>query len=399
VPARTARVVFYTGKGGVGKTTTAAATAACAAARGRRTLVLSADPAHSLGDVLGVRLGADPTAVGPRLAAVEVDARAEMQRHWGSIRDYLVALFRHQGIEEVIADELALLPGAEEMASLLAVEEHASAGSFDLVVVDCAPTGSTLRLVTLPEVASRTLRLALRIQRALASVIAPVARALVPVPLPGAEVFRDAERLLYGRLASIRELLVRGRTSVRLVVTPERMVIDEAVRAHMDLCLFEVPCDAVVMNRLLPAEAAAESFFEDWARVQEERCAEVAERFAPLPLLRAPLARDEVVGVAALAEHGALLFTGAEPDARLCSAPRLRFARAKDGWQVDLPLPNAAGSALDVAKLDDTLLIRAGALRRAILLPRKLARLPLAGAVLEGDRLIVRLAPASAEVA
>ena len=393
---RTARVVFYTGKGGVGKTTTAAATAAQAAARGARTLVLSADPAHSLGDVLEVRLGPDPTRIAPRLAALEVDARAEMERHWGSIRDYLVALFRHQGIEEVVADELALLPGAEEMASLLALEEHVRSGAFDLVVVDCAPTGSTLRLVTLPEVASRTFRLVLRIQRALASVVTPVARTLVPVPLPGSEVFRDVDRLLYGRLASIRELLVGGRTSVRIVVTPERMVIDEAVRAHMDLCLFEVPCDAVVMNRLLPPEAAAEAFFEDWARVQEERCAEVAERFAPLPLLRAPLARDEVVGAAALADHGAQLFRGADPGARLCAAPRLRFSRRRDVWRVDLPLPNARGAELDVAKLDDALLVRAGALRRAIPLPRKLAHLSLAGASLEGDRLIVRLVPAGA---
>jgi arsenite-transporting ATPase len=394
VASRTARAVFYTGKGGVGKTTTAAATAAHAAARGVRTLVLSADPAHSLGDVLAVRLGPDPVPLSPKLAAVEVDARAEMERHWGSIRDYLVALFRHQGIEEVIADELALLPGAEEMAALLALEEHARSGRFDLVVVDCAPTGATLRLVTLPEVASRTLRLVLRVQRALASVVAPVARALVPVPLPGSEVFRDVDRLLYGHLASIRELLIGGSTSVRIVVTPERMVIDEAVRAHMDLCLFEMPCDAVVMNRLLPREAAAESFFEDWGRVQEERCVEVAERFAPLPLLRAPLARDEVVGASALADHGAQLFAGADPAARLCGVARLRFSRAQDGWRVDLPLPNARAAALDVAKLDDTLLVRAGALRRAIPLPRKLARLSLAGAALEDDRLIVKLAAA-----
>jgi arsenite-transporting ATPase len=384
------------GKGGVGKTTTAAATAAHAAARGARALVLSADPAHSLGDVLRERLGPEPLAVGPNLSALEVDARAEIERHWGSIRDYLVALFRHQGIEEVVADELALLPGVEELASLLALDAHAASGRFDLVVVDCAPTGSTLRLVTLPEVASRTLRLALRLQRALASVVTPIARPLVPVPLPGAEVFRDADRLLYGRLAAIRELLLGPSTSVRIVVTPERMVIDEAVRAHMDLCLFEVACDAVVMNRLLPPEAAAESFFEDWGRVQEERCAEVAERFAPLPLLRAPLARDEVVGAAALAAHGAALFAGRDPAALLCAAPRMRFARAGTGYRVEVPLPHARGAELDVAKRDDELFVRAGALRRAVPLPRRLARLSLASARLEGDRLVVQLAPAPA---
>jgi arsenite-transporting ATPase len=393
------RLVFYTGKGGVGKTTTAAATAAWAAARGTRTLVLSADPAHSLGDVLATRLGPEPREVAPRLHALEVDASAEMERHWGAIREYLERLFRHQGIEAVVAEELALLPGAEETAALLAVEGHARGGRFDLVVVDCAPTGSTLRLVTLPEVATTALRVALRVQRALAAVVSPIARALVSLPLPDADVFRDAERLLYERLAQVRSLLLEAATSVRLVVTPERLVIDEAIRAHTDLCLFELACDAVVMNRLLPPEVAAEDFFGDWARVQEERCAEVADAFAPLPLLRAALARDEVVGVEALAAHGASLFGGGDPGARLCRAPRLRFGRRPDAsgaFRVELPLPHARRGALDVAKLDDRILVRSGALRRAIPLPRRLARLALAGARLEGERLVVRLGPAEA---
>ena len=296
------RLVFYTGKGGVGKTTTAAATAAYAAACGRRTLVLSADPAHSLGDVLGVRLDqktTTPLRVAPGLDALEVDSRATLDPHWGAIRDYLVSLFRHQGIEGVVADELALLPGAEEVAALLAVEEATRAGDYDLCIVDCAPTGSTLRLVTLPEVASRAVKLLLRVQRAVATLVSPVARVVVPVPLPGPEVFRDLDRMLYERLAKLRERLLEADTSVRIVVTPERMVIDEALRAHTDLALFELACDAVVMNRLYPAEAAAEAFFEGWGRLQEERLAEVEESFAPLPVLRAPLAREEVVGVAA----------------------------------------------------------------------------------------------------
>ena len=159
--------------------------------------------------------------------------------------------------------------------------------------------------MTLPEIASRTLRLLLRVQRAVATVVSPVARAVVPVPLPGPEVFRDIDRLLYKRLAALREILLSATTSVRIVVTPERMVIDEALRAHTDLALFELRCDAVVMNRLFPPEAAAEAFFEGWGRWQEERLAEVGELFAPLPVLRAPLAPDEVVGAAALAAHGA----------------------------------------------------------------------------------------------
>jgi arsenite-transporting ATPase len=388
------RLVFYTGKGGVGKTTTAAATAAHAAVRGHRTLVLSADPAHSLGDVLGVRLDqktTTPLRVAPGLDALEVDSRATLDPHWGAIRDYLVSLFRHQGIEGVVADELALLPGAEEVAALLAVEEATRTGDYDLCIVDCAPTGSTLRLVTLPEVASRAVKLLLRVQRAVATLVSPVARVVVPVPLPGPEVFRDLDRMLYERLAKLRERLLEADTSVRIVVTPERMVIDEALRAHTDLALFELACDAVVMNRLYPAEAAAEEFFEGWGRLQEERLAEVEESFAPLPVLRAPLAREEVVGVAALAAHGAAIFGAADPAAVLCVVPRLRFARGKGEYRVELPLPHARKDALDVAKLDDALLVRVGNRRRSIPLPRKLAALALVGAKLDAGVLTVRL--------
>jgi len=326
-----------------------------------------------------------------------------MQRHWGAIRDYLTALFRHQGIEAIVADELALLPGAEEMAALLAVEQHAKSGAYDLVVVDCAPTGATLRLVTLPEVATRGLRLALRLQRAFAATVTPLARAVLPVPLPDAGVFRELEALLYERLAAIRELLLAPGTTVRIVATPERMVIDEAVRAHTDLCLFELACDALVMNRLLPPEAAAEPGFAEWGRVHAERLAEVEALFPGLPILRAPLAPDEVTGPAALAAHGAVLHGAADaardPAARLADPPRLRFARRADAqgaFAVELPLPGARGEELDVAKLDDALLVRTGALRRAIPLPRRLARLSLASARLDGGRLVVRLAPGSA---
>jgi len=385
------RLVLYTGKGGVGKTTTAAATAACAAARGRRTLVASADAAHSLGDVLECRLGPEPIAVAPRLEALEVDARAEMARHWGRIRDWLVALLRYQGIEEVVAEELALLPGAEELTTLLAVDAHARSGRYDLVVVDCAPTDSALRLLTLPDVARRSLRALLRLQQAVAAVATPLARMLVAAPLPGPGVFADADRLLYRRLRGLRRLLAGPGTSTRLVVTPERMVIDEARRAFTDLALFQLPVDAVVMNRLLPHAAIREDFFRDWGRLQEERRREVEELFAPLPVLPAPLQEDEVTGLAKLREHGELLFEAHEPDAILCRMAGLRFAREGDAWRVDLPLPGAERADLDVSKRDDELLVRAGERRQAIRLPRRLAAAELGRAKLAGGVLAVWL--------
>lgn len=391
------RLVLYTGKGGVGKTTTAAATAVCAAARGRRTLVVSADAAHSLGDVLGRRLGPRPAPVAPSLDALEADARCEMERHWGRVRDYLVALFRHQGIDDVVAEELALLPGAEELTTLLAVEEHGRAGGYELVVVDCAPTDAALRLLTLPDVARSALRLALKLQQAVASVAGPLVRAFVDAPLPDAAVFGDVERLLYEKLRRLRARIASAKTSVRLVVTPERMVIDEARRAFTDLALFDIACDAVVMNRLLPDAAREEAFFRDWARVEGERRREVESAFAPLPVLAAPLRDDEVIGVAALQAHGDALFERCEPDAILGVRARVRFAPEAGGWRIALPLPHAGRGELEVAKIGGELVVRAGSRRRSLSLPRRLAPLSLASARVEDETLVIRLGPAPSD--
>jgi len=405
------RLVLYTGKGGVGKTTTAAATAACAAERGRRTLVVSADAAHSLADVLlgsardGVdrslgskRIGAHPVQVAPNLTALEIDARVEMEHHWGSIRDYLVSLFRYQGIEDVVAEELALLPGAEELAILLAIESHAESGNYDLIVVDCAPTDTTLRLATFPDVARGALRLLLLVQRAMSSVITPIAQSVVSLPLPGAQVFRDLERLLYRRLRRVRRRLSQKSTSVRIVLTPERMVIDEARRAYTDLSLFDIACDAVVMNRLLPEAAASEEFFQEWGRVQGEMQEEVLRHFAPLRVLSAPLAKDEIIGLTSLAAHGQRLFADCEPDAVLSQVPRVRFGRSGEVYNVYLPLPGVDAKELEVAVVGDELIVRANSRRRALILPRRIAPLPLKAARLENGMLTVSFGPPTPHV-
>jgi arsenite-transporting ATPase len=384
------RLVLYTGKGGVGKTTTAAATAVRAAERGRRTLVASADAAHSLGDVIGRRLSPEPTRLAPGLEAVELDARVELVRHWGRIRDFLVSVLTHQGVEGVVAEELALLPGAEELATLLAVEALATSESYDLIVVDCAPTDAALRVLTLPDLAGRALRVLLPLARAVSGAVVPVARRLTSFPLPDAALFRDVDDLLHARLRVLHRRVTSPRTSVRLVVTPERMVIDEARRAHTELALFEVPCDAVVMNRLLPEAASEEAFFRDWGRLQEERCREVAGLFAPLPLLRAPLQDDEVVGLERLSALGRALFGRRAPDARLSRSDRVRFGREGEAYVARVPLPGADPTRLDVAVVDGELTITSGVRRRSLTLPRRVAPLALASARLEGGALVVR---------
>jgi arsenite-transporting ATPase len=393
------RLVLYTGKGGVGKTTTAAATAVRAAERGRRTLVASADAAHSLGDVLECRLGAEPAELAPGLHALEIDARSELERHWGSIRSFLVSLFVHQGLEAIVAEELALLPGAEELTTLLAVEELAAAQAYDLVVLDCAPTDAALRLVTLPDVARGSLRVLLPLFEAISGIAVPLARKLLSAPLPGAEVFGEADELVNRRLRALQARMRDESTSVRLVVTPERMVIDEARRAWTELALFEVACDAVVLNRRLPAEAAGEAWFAERARLEDERHREVEALFAPHPVLVAPLQDDEVTGLARLSQLGEQLFRGVEPDAVLSSPERVRFERDDGGYTALLPLPGIDPARVAVAKVEDELTVTAGARRRSLVLPRRMASLELAGARVDGPWLRVSLRAPAAEPA
>jgi arsenite-transporting ATPase len=361
----------------------------CAAERGQRTLVASADAAHSLGDVLERRLGPRPTRMAPRLDALEIDARSEVERHWGSVKDFLVSLFVHQGLDAVVAEELALLPGADELTTLLAVEELAASGAWDFVVLDCAPTDAALRLVTLPDVGSRALRVLLPLFEAISGVAVPIARRLLEAPLPDAAVFGEADLLVNHRLRALQARLRDPATSVRLVVTAERMVIDEARRAFTELALFEVGCDAVILNRLLPAEAAAEPWFAERARLEAERRAEVEALFAPQPVLVAPLQDDEASGLERLAALGGELFRGVEPQDLLCAPERVRFERDAEGLRAVIPLPHADPERIAVAVVGGELTVTAGARRRALLLPRRFARLALAGARLEGSELRV----------
>ena len=382
--------MLYTGKGGVGKTTTAAAAAVLAAERGLRTLVASADAAHSLGDVLERRLGPQPRELAPRLHALEIDPRVESARHWGRIQQFLERTFLHQGIEAAVAEELAMLPGAEELTTLLAVEQLARAGAYDLLILDCAPTDAALRLVTLPEVASGMVRMVLQLAGALSGLAVPIARRMIAAPLPEPAVFEEVEALLYRNLAALRARLTAPDTTVRLVVTTERMVIDEARRAHTELALFEVACDAVVVNRILPDDALREPFFRDWGRVQAERLAEIESLFAPLPIFPAPLQHDEAVGLEQLAGHGRALFGDAEPDAVLCRSEPIRFARERGAYWVRVPVPGADPARLDVAVVDGDLVISTPARRRKLLLPRRFAPLHLRAARVEAGTLHVR---------
>jgi arsenite-transporting ATPase len=225
--------------------------------------------------------------------------------------------------------------------------------------------------------------------QAIARVGTPVAQKIVSVPLPRSEVFRDAETLIYDKLTTLRKRITDSQTSVRIVMTPERMVIDEARRAYTEFALFEIPCDAVVMNRLLPDEVAREDFFQHWSRVQKERCREVEEQFAPLPVLRAPLLADQATGCERLAELGRHLFANAEPGDVFSKSARVRFGRDETGYFAQVPLPNASGDDLDVVVVDEELIITAGSRRRFLKLPRRIADSRVLSAKLDAERLTV----------
>ncbi len=289
------RILLFTGKGGVGKTTVAAATAVRASRLGLRTVICSTDPAHSLADVFSTPLGDAVVPIGPGLDGVQLDARRRLEESWGSVREYLVALLDWAGAGTVEAEELAVIPGLDEVFALADIKAFADSGDYDLVVVDCAPTAETLRLLSLPDVLGWYMQRIFPAQRNLTRAIRPLLARVVNMPLAGDGVF-DAVREFYARLDGVRELLTDGSvTSARLVVNAERMVVAEARRTYTYLSLFGYHVDAVIANRLLPAEVV-DPWFKGWKELQAEQLEEIEAAFAPVPVLTAELAAEELLG-------------------------------------------------------------------------------------------------------
>lgn len=385
-----ARVLLFTGKGGVGKTTTSAATALACADAGLRTVVLSTDPAHSLADAFDVALGDAVTEIAPGLWGQQLDAQNRMEEAWGDIQAWLLEVFEWAGVAAIEAEELSVIPGLDEIFALSDINVYADAGDWDVVVVDCAPTAETLRLLSLPEILRWYMDRVFPMSRKVNKVVSPLLGRVAGLPTPGDAVFGTAARF-YDRLDGVRDLLCdTERTSVRLVVNPERLVVAEARRTHTYLSLFGYQVDAVVANRLLP-ERVTDPFFDDWKRRHAEHLAAIEEGFAPLPILRAELADDEVVGLDALRAFGDLLYrdAGGGPGDLLHRGEPLRVERHDDGYELLLDLPFADHDDLDLGRRDDELLIRVGSHRRALLLPDSLRHRPVGSAALRDGRLRV----------
>jgi arsenite-transporting ATPase len=390
------RTILYTGKGGVGKTSVAAATARRCAAAGLRTVVLSTDPAHSLSDILGRPLGADPVALGDGLWGQEVSAQEEMERNWAGVQAWLGALLIARGVDRISAEELTVPPGMDELFSLLAIKRHHESGEYDVVVVDCAPTGETLRLLSFPDVARWWLDKVFPQQGRILDAARPFARAVLDVSLPGAEVFDDVQRLVRNLIAMNEILRDHERVSVRLVMTPDRIVVDEARRTFTYLNLYGYLTDAVVVNRVFGAEVG--DYFGGWRGRQQEQLEAVRDAFAPVPVLQAPYFEEEVVGPAMLDRLGAALFTdaavpaGSEGDAASAVLHRSvseRLVLHPDGATLRLELPFAQRGDLSLKRHGSELIVRVDGYKRTMLLPPALDALEPTAAAFEDGALIV----------
>jgi arsenite-transporting ATPase len=382
------RILLFTGKGGVGKTTASAATALRCADAGLRTLALSTDPAHSLADAFDVPLGPLVAPVADGLWGQQLDAQDRMEEAWVDIQRYLLEVFRWAGVEGLAAEELSVVPGLDEVFALGDIRQHATTGEWDVVVVDCAPTAETIRLLSLPDVLGRYMERLFPIGRRVNRVVSPLVSRVTSLPTAGDDVF-DATERLHDRLAGVRELLTDGRrTSVRLVVNPERMVIAEARRTHTYLSLFGYHVDAVVANRLLPDDVS-DPWFARWRAAHAEHLAAIDEGFAPVPVLRVPLQPTEQVGAEALRRFADALYGDEDPTARFGTREPMRVSAQGDVMALEVDMPFTDRDDLELGRVGDELLIRVGPYRRAVVLPDALRRREVGGAALRDGRLSV----------
>jgi arsenite-transporting ATPase len=382
------RTILYTGKGGVGKTSVAAASARACAAQGLRTVVLSTDPAHSLSDSLEVALGPEPTQAGERLWGQEVRAQREMETNWAAVQDWLGKLLADRGIERVRAEELTVPPGMDELFSLLQIKRHHQRAEFDVVIVDCAPTGETLRLLGFPDIARWWLERVFPWERRLVGAARPLARTF-DVPLPGAEVFDEVQRLVRNLIEMNAILRDRERCSIRLVLNPDRMVIKEAQRTFTYLNLYGYLTDAVIVNRIFPDDVEG-GYFDAWLGRQREHLEQVREGFAPVPVLTARYFEQEVVGPEMLDRLAAELFEAAEPH-RVLHSELAHELSSEDGVAtLRLPIPFTEKAEIDLKKVGDELIVSVGGEKRTIILPAALADRSPSGASFEAGTLKVK---------
>lgn len=387
-----ARILLYTGKGGVGKTSVAAATALRCADLGYRTMVLSTDAAHSLGDSFDTPLGPTPTPISPQLWAQEIDVLHQMDEYWGTVQEYLSGLLVWRGADGLVAQEASVLPGMEELASLLQITHLHDGGEYDVIIVDCAPTGETLKFLSFPEAARWYLAQIFPVQRKVAQIAGPLIRAMTDIPTPDDRVF-DSIRELLVQLDRMHELLADSeRSSVRIVLNPEKMVVKEAQRSYTYLSLYGFPTDAIISNRILPS-FVTDTYLQGWKDMQEKYGLLVEQAFNPLPIYKVPLFDQEMVGSAMLRRMAEAIYGDMDPTQIMYRGQPQSIVPANGGYDLRLRLPLVNRSTVDLGRFGDELVIDIGNFRRNLILPRTLAGLDVSKAAFDGDTLVVHFTP------
>lgn len=381
------RIILYTGKGGVGKTSVAAASALKSAELGHKTIVLSTDIAHSLSDSFGEDLGDEPKPLAPNLWGQETDIIKTLETKWGTLRSWMAALMAWRGMSDIVADEMAILPGMEELANLLYILHYYDNKAYDSIMVDTAPTGETLRLLSFPDMLRWWMDKLFPLERKAAGVIRPVMRPILgDFPYPSDEVFDSAQHL-FNELIRMRDLLANPDIcSVRLVVNAEKMVINEAQRMLTYLNLYGYATDLVVCNRLIPDDVQ-DSYFDSWKRAQSRHYKTIEQNFYPLPIRAIPFFSEEVQGMDMLRKMADALYNNDDPS-QVFFKGQVQQIEKRDGYYVlSLALPFVTRSDISITRNKDELYLQVGAYRRNLVLPHRLAALPVASAQFEGGKL------------
>jgi arsenite/tail-anchored protein-transporting ATPase len=383
------RIIVHTGKGGVGKTSISAATALRCAEMGMKTIVISTDTAHSLGDSLDVEIGPEPIQLRDNLWAQEVDARYSMDKYWGSIQKYMVSLFTQKGVKDIVAEEVTILPGLEEGAHLLWINKYVKDKTYDVLIVDAAPTAETLRLLSLPDVTRWWFEKLMTLTRGASKFLRPIAKPLMGTELPSSDAF-DAVQSLFKTLDDVRVLLTDPEmSSLRLVVNAEKMVIKETQRTYTYLNLYGYATDAVICNRILPPEVN-DPYFAQWKDLQQKNLGLIHEAFGELPLLRAPMFNRDVNGIDSLRRLGDALYKDINPaEVMFTGQTHQIIPDDNGGYNLKVPLPFANKDDLDVFRSADELTLRVGPYRRNIVLPYALWNLEIGDAKFEESALNV----------
>lgn len=380
------RIILYTGKGGAGKTSVAAATAVKSSEKGNKTLVVSTDPAHSLGDSFDMKLTNEPLEIRKNLWAQEIDAIHEVEEGWGKVQKYFTELFTSKAVKDITTEELTVFPGMEDLLSLLRVLKYYKEDKYDVIIIDCAPTGETLALLSFPEMLRWWMEKLFPIKKKAIKVVGPVAESLLKIPMPSSQVMDEIDNMYY-QLDEMKKLFSdRATTSIRIVVNPEKMVIKEAQRSFTYLNIYDFNVDAVVVNRVIP-ETVTDDYFKVWKEMQKKYRNDIMESFEPIPIYYAPLFEAEVVGMKMLSKMAAEIFMDEDPVTIKYNGRTQRVDKDGEGYIMTIEMPFLYKKDLSLNQKGDQLIIKAGSIKRNITLPRTLLDFTIKKAKFEEEKL------------